>query len=243
MKKTLLLMSLLTLPFIGVAQQIDANAANQPGIVNAADNGIVSISAKGSDIRDILHSLFTQSKKNYVLEPGIRFALYLNLEKVDFDEALMIVAKQANLKFDVQNGIYYVGKAPAKPATVTTSTSTSASEIPTEKPVVEKPKVEKPKGTLPTNVLAKHVTTRYSKTDIRTLFADLAKQTEITIEVDKSVPNFKLDAYLINTSLKYGLDHVTEAAGLAYRFTQNLSIEIYRPQPETNRVSIVANDK
>ena len=43
-------------------------------------------------------------------------------------------------------------------------------------------------------------------------------QAGIAIEVDPTVPGYKLDAYLINTSLKYALDQVTEAAGLKYRF-------------------------
>ncbi|MFX5517634.1 STN domain-containing protein, partial [Acinetobacter baumannii] len=36
--------------------------------------------------------------------------LFLILNDVSFDEALEIVLKQANLKYDLQNDIYYVGK-------------------------------------------------------------------------------------------------------------------------------------
>ncbi len=186
----------------------------------------ISVTAKGTDVKTILGDLFAQAHKNYVIQPETYFALHLTLDKVDFDEALMIIEKLANLKIELQNGIYYVGRA-IKPKPTVDANHTLA-------PV-------KPAGTLPKTVLTKKLTTRSSKVDLRELFADISKQTGVVIEVEKSVPAYKLDAFLINTSLKYGLDEITQAAGLAYRFTDSLSIEIYKPAApvESNRVLVV----
>ncbi len=192
----------------------------------------VSIAAAGTDVKLVLGQLFAQVHKNFVIEPNIYFALNLSLDKVDFDEALMIVLKTANLKSELQNGIYYIGKAPAKKPTVDNSTTTT--------PTTTVP--AKPAGTLPKTVLTKKLTTRLAKIDIRQLFSEITKQTGVTIEIDKSVPNYKLDAFLINTSLKYALDQITTAAGLEYKFTDTLSIQITKPAAppeETSRVSIV----
>jgi hypothetical protein len=189
----------------------------------------VSISATGTDVKLVLGQLFGQVHKNFVIEPNTYFALNLSLDKVDFDEALMIVLKIANLKSELQNGIYYISKAPAKKPTVDNSATTTPTTTVPAKPV----------GTLPKTVLTKKLTTRLAKIDIRELFTEITKQTGVTIEIDKSVPNYKLDAYLINTSLKYALDQITTAAGLEYKFTDTLSIQIIKPAEETSRVSIV----
>lgn len=181
----------------------------------------VTVNAKGDDVRSVLHDLFGQAKQNYVLDPGVRFVLYLSLKDVEFEEALTLVCKQAGLTYDLQNGIYFVSKAKtAKPV---------------EKPAVKEP--EKPKGKLPEAVLSKKVTTRLTKVDLRTLFMEFGKQAGLTFEVGADVPNYKVDAFLIGTSLKYALDNVTKAAGLTYKFTDNLTIAIVKPE-DPNRIVV-----
>ncbi len=169
---------------------------------------MVKVNAKGEDVRSVLHELFGQAKKNYVLDPGVRYALYLSLTDVEFEEALQLVCKMASLKYEQQNGIFFVSKIPSKPV------------------VKETPKVEapKPKGKLPTTVLTKSVTTRFDKVDLRFLFAEISKQTGVAIEIDKAIPAYKLDAYLAKTSLKFALDTICDAANLKYTFTDNLTI-------------------
>lgn len=192
----------------------------QAAVQQAAD-GTVSISASGSDVRGVLHDLFTQAKKNYVCDPFSSFVLHLSLTGVEFEEALQIVCKVANLEYEVQNGIYYVDRkktqAPTKGAT----------EIKATLPV-------KPKGKLPDAVLEKMVTVRLDKTELKTVFGEFGKQAGITVEVASSVPGYKIDAYLINTSLKYALDMVTNATALKYRLTDRMTIEIYKPEPENS---------
>lgn len=187
--------------------------------LSAVQEPTVSVNSKGDDVRSVLHGLFEQAKKNYVLEPGVRFVLYLSLKDVELEEALGLICAQANLTFEIQNGIYFVNRVKV------------AESKPANKPPV------KPKGKLSEGVLNSKVTTRLAKTDLRAVFTELGKQTKVTIEVATDVPAYKLDAFLIDTSLKYALDNITKATGLVYVFTDNLTIAIKKPE-NPNRVSV-----
>jgi len=210
MKNLLTLLAAITMfaaPYTAMAQETGSQQA-LPSI---------SVDAKGDDVRSVLHDLFGQAKKNYVLDPGVRFALYLSLNEIEFEEALHLICKNASLTYEIQNGIYFVKRAPA----------------PQPKP---EPKAEeKPKGKLPETVLAKPVTTKLEKTDLRTLFTELGKQTEITFEVDPAVPAYKLDAFLTKLSLKSALTQICDATKLEYVLTDRLTILI-RKKAEENRI-------
>jgi hypothetical protein len=208
MKKALLL-ALVLIPLLALAQGEDKTKAQKEPVM-------VSITGKATDVRAIIADLFTQAKQNYVLQPGVQCALFLTLDKIEFEEALNIVCAQSKLQFEIQNGIYFITKA---------------------KPAVIAPAIPVIKGTLDKAVLQKQLTTKLAKTDIRAVFAEFAKQTHIRIEVDKSVPNFKLDAFLTKTTLGFSLQKVTEATGLKFKFTDRLSIAIYKPE-DLNKVSI-----
>lgn len=180
----------------------------------------VSVKAKGDDVRTVLHDLFSQAKKNYILEPGVRYALYLSLDGVEFEEALQLVCKNASLDYELQNGIYFVKKTDGSTASTTA----------------------KPKGKLPESVLNKMITTRFDKIDIRTLFSNISKQAGITIEIDKEVPAYKLDAYLLKTSLKFALTTICDAARLKYVFTDNKTILLTpKKDGEDSKVSLRGN--
>lgn len=180
----------------------------------------VSVSSRGSDVRGVLHDLFTQSNKNYIIDTGIRMQpLYLSLKDVEFDEAVEQICKLCELKFELQNGIFYFTKA-LKPATVVKT----GGEKPTQKP---DPVFEAPKGPYASTVLNKRITTKFSRIDLRDLAKELSKQTGLMIEIDPKTPKYRIDAYLTNTSLKYCLDQITTAAKLRYRLTDHQSIEIY----------------
>jgi type II secretory pathway component GspD/PulD (secretin) len=218
--KRILILTLAMLPLFGFAQgETKADALPQT----------VSVSSKGEDVRSVLHDLFSQSKKSFVLQPNIRFVLYLSLKEIEFEEALQLICTTAGLKYEVQNGIYFVSNAPKpKPE--------PEKQDKQEKPEEAAPAL--PKGKLPESVLQKRLTTKFQKTDIRLLFADIAKQTGVALEVATSVPAYKLDAFLNDTSLKFALDTVCKAAGLEYKFTDNQSILIAKPEKEANRVAI-----
>lgn len=200
MKRTILAICLL----------LSAFSFGQDEVKVTPDTGLVTISSKGSDVRSVLFDLFSQSKKSFVLEPNTRFVLYLALAGVPFDEALEIVCHSANLKYEVNNDIYYISKQ---------DPASNAKPAPVAAPV-------KVLGKLSDQDLQKSVTTRLTKADIRDVFAEFSTQSGITIEVDKKVPGYKVDAFLVKTSLKYALDVVTKAAGLTYTRTDNKSLKI-----------------
>ncbi len=213
MKSTLALQR--TLVCLGLAFSLAAPVLAQDKPDEASGNvtvtsNQVTIASNGKDIRGILFDLFTQAKKSFVLEPNTHFVLYLALTGVEFDEALEIVCHTAGLKYELNNGIYFLSKDATQPAVV-------------------KPEIKaepKPLGQVTERELQKKLTTRLSKTDIREVFAEFARQSGIAIEVDKKVPAYKVDAFLIDTSLKYALDVVTRATGLEYVKTENRTLLI-----------------
>lgn len=199
------------------------------------EGGYVNISAKGDDVRSVLYDLFRQSNNNFVLDSGVRWVLYLHLEKVTFNEALDIVTKNAEIGYEVKNGVYYIGKG--RKTTKPDGNSTKPSPTPNhdnEKPVV--PKLPDNKGesnnpnpqtkSVSDQDLQKRLTTRYSVTPIRKVFEEFTRQTGVKIEVDSSVPDYKLDAFLIDTSLKYSLDVICDAAKLKWSKTEFGTIKV-----------------
>lgn len=221
MNKTAILAALAISPMFAIAQPIPSQT------------DLISVSAKGADVRTVLCDLFGQAKKSFVVAPDIHFALYLALDKIDFDEALLVVCHTARLKLEIQNGIYYIMKMP---------TSKTANES-VEPKSLKRPAT--PVGPLPQSVLRHRVTTKMTKADIRELFAEIGKQSDVPIVVDKSVPDYKLTAFLKDTSLKYALDHVTKAANLQYRFTDNGTILIFASTSEAkpDAENLVSLDK
>ncbi|MBI5707509.1 MAG: hypothetical protein HZC36_11045 [Armatimonadetes bacterium] len=210
MKKTALIaLALISMSPLALAQKTEGTPPT----------AVVTLSANTMDIRSALNSICGQARKNYVLEAGVTGVVNLALYEMDFDEALVVFTKAANLKFELQNGIYYFSRAK-------TEVQKHAATPPK---AVEKPK---PKGPLPATALQKKITTRLDKTEIRTVFAELTKQTGIEFEITSKVPGYKLDAYLIDTSLRYALDTITKAAGLCYKLTENQTILIDKAQDE-----------
>lgn len=232
--------NLLIALFVVASAVLYADGPTPPPAAPEATKG-VSISAKGDDVRGVLTDLFRQANKNFVLQPGINFALFLNLNDLPFDEALAIITTTASLRFEVQNDIYFIAKA--RPATVPPKTVTAARTEPTTETQTA-PRTATPAapsaGRLPEDVLKRRVTTRLKVTDLRVVLANLSVQTDVAIEIDGNVPAFRIDAFLIDTSLKFALDQITAAAGIRYRFTDNRSIRIFRdaPKPETSRVTL-----
>ena len=206
---------------------IAATAPAQETQTGSIKPALVTVSARGTDVRAVLHDMFKQAGKSFVLEPNIRFYLYIALANVEFEEALRLICKQASLQIEVQNGIYFINKPSAPAAAVKPSVVKAAFET---KPA--------PKGRLPESVLNKKITTRFDKIDFRLFLSNLTQQTGVQFEIAPNVPNFKLDAYLIGTSLKFGLDRICKAAKLKYDFTEDLTIAITRAEP-ANRVAIV----
>jgi len=223
---------LLFLPVLASANQ--ASNTTKPASTETIP---VTISAKGEEVRKVLMSLFDQEKKQYVIQAETRYSVYLSLDNTDFHKALDIVCNLAGLQADLRDGIYFVHtatKLDPKPQPTLKQLPTPAPTVPTVIQHPAAPKLVKPVvlGPVPASALQKHVTTRFKKTAIRDLFADLSKQSGVKIVVDEKVPAYKLDAFLINTSLRYALNSVTKAAGLTWKLPADQTILITSDAPK-----------
>lgn len=223
MKRIALLVALTVLAGAAMAQDTSGKAAEGKPIT-------VSVAANGTDVRSVLSDLFGQAKKNFVLATDIKFTLYLSLTDLEFEEALQLICKTSGLKYEEQNGIFFVNRdKTAKPSVAGSAPQTAAAPTAI-------------KGTLSRLVLNKHVTTKFQKVDIRELFTNLQTQTGVKFEVATNVPAYKLDAFLNNTSLRYALENITQAAKLQYRFTDHFSIEILTVEPEKSHIAVLVPD-
>lgn len=202
--------------------QTDQEKDKQTKQVETSDKGTVTITSSGKDVREILTLVFSQAKKNFVLEKTPRFDLFLALNNVDFEETLQIICNVADLQYEIQNGIYFIKKAAAKGLITNSQAPTTPGKL---------------QGKLNDSVLAKKVTTRISKTDFRDVIKNIAKQTDVWIETESTLSPKVIDAFLIDTTLKQALDMITQALGLDYKFTENQSILIYKPNP--NKVTVL----
>lgn len=200
----------------GKATTQDTQTQSQTQVIEAAvktsEAGQITITSRGHDVREVLFDLFEQGSKSFVLEPGAKVDLYLALSGVEFEEALQIICRVSQLEFTLDNGIYFISKR---------SGAGAGSQ---GGPVIPPPPIR-----LTENDLKRLVTTKMERADIRAVFADFQRQSGIIIDVDAKVPAYKLDAFLVGTTLKFALDTVTKAADLEYVLTDTRSILI-RPK-------------
>ncbi|MCE9559064.1 MAG: hypothetical protein K8R88_08945 [Armatimonadetes bacterium] len=194
------------------------------GIAQSAvkiDRGQITISSRGLDVRQVLHDVFLQAGKNYILDKAVYGELFLALTGVDFDETVEIICKNSNLEYEVRNDIYYVSKirkVSGSKDDVKKTTNSHDSAKPAAATTQE--------GRLDLAVLRKAVNTNFVRTDLRLVTAELAKQAGIRIEVAPSVPKFSVDLILKKSSLGYGLKALTDAMKLEVVFTDKKSILI-----------------
>jgi len=204
--------------------------------VEAAATVKISLDARGEDVREVLATLFAQTKKPYALDAAIKGKLYVKIDALPYEKALTIVLTQAGLFAKDRDGVVMVTTTPAasaiKPVVKPTEKpieKTAEKAKPTEtKPALTKPAETKPAETKPaetklaeiTNATyGRKVTTRLTKATLVDVFKAFGDQAEVTIEVDPSVPAYRVDAFFVKTSLKYALNRVCKAAGLKYTAT------------------------
>lgn len=175
------------------------------------EQGEISITSRGRDVREILHDLILMSGKSYVVEPSVKGQLYLALRGVDFDEALEIICKQCSLDYKIKNDIYFFSQK-SKP--LAPSGGKQAPTTPTKS------------GRLDPSVLRKIVDTNFLRTDLRTVLDSLSKQTGLTIRAHESIPKYSIDLVLKKSSLGYGLKVISDAMKLNVVFTNAGTIEL-----------------
>lgn len=181
----------------------------------------VTVTSNGDDVRKVLFQMFSQAKKNFIVETGLYFSLTLNLSNVPFETALGFICKNAGMAYRIENDVYVFHK-PEKQPLKTQETKTVSGQ--TSAP----PQNAAPK-TLDPSVLNKTINTRLEMADIRDVFREFTKQTGVPIEVDKRVKSLKVNAYMIETSLRFALNSITQTAKLMYTFTDRGTILVSDP--------------
>lgn len=185
--------------------------------ITMAHGQTVSISSNGADVHKVLKSLFDQGKKSYVIEPGVYFAGYFDLTNVEFDEALGIVCHLAKLEVAVRDGIYYISRAHGMTPSLAHETREASSG---SEPARKDSKPSKPAAATTVNnalLYRRKVSVRFKKTEIKAVFGELGRQSNIAISMDPKVPAYRLDVVLKGTSLLYALDKISKAVGLVYK--------------------------
>lgn len=168
-------------------------------------NMTVRIKAKGDDLRKVISEMFEQTGQQYVIETSARQSLYMSLDGVTLEYAMEAISEVADVKFEKVQGVWRVRtKKPLAPVIVTSS-GTAAQKF-----------VEIPAPVKKVDYLLKKVNTKLERTSIRTVFAKFAEQSGVKIELAKDIPEYKIDAFMYNTSLKFALDRICKAASLKY---------------------------
>lgn len=105
------------------------------------------------------------------------------------------------------------------PKTISSRTTFPVGATTEETPIPPKKTSAAPKKVISGQVsLGRRVTTKLPKTDLREVFEAFSQQTGVAIVVESDVPRYKIDAYMKGCSLKYALDKICAATGLAYEF-------------------------
>lgn len=208
----------------------------------------IKIRSKGDDVRTVIDSVFEQTGKQYVLESSVHQTLFMSLDNISFEKAIDILSNVAELEFEEKQGIWHVHSriksvtpaktAPAKTAPKTASKTSKGTEklkpLPTAKTTTASQKFTDDEDETTTAPAPKPIkvdltgrlTVQMKKMDIREVFGEFGRQTKIDIEIDENVPNYKLDAYFYNTSLKFALDKICKIANLKYTFTPSKTVRI-----------------
>ena len=169
----------------------------------------VSVDSRGDDVREVIATLFAQAHRPYALDASIKGRLYVALDRMPFAKALGVVLTQAGLVAREEDGVTMIVPAPMPAA----ASLPSAAVVKKPAPV---PASQPPKPSITKANLARRVTTRLSHAPLADVFATLTEQTRTPIELDPSVPAYRVDAFFVKSSLGYALGRVCKAAGLAY---------------------------
>lgn len=199
-------------------------AAQGSGATATAPDGNVTVTSNGLDVRTVLYDLFKQADKSFVSDVGMYFSLYLTLNNVSFDKALEMICRTAGLSFTIEDGVYIFSR---------TRIGNSTQRSSTPKP-------------LDPSVLNKSLTIRVEQLELKSVLEEIGKQVGVQIELASNVKPFKINAYLIDTTLRFALNSITQSAKLMYTLTDYGTILVSDPEApiqtsqSTNRSQIDA---
>jgi len=170
----------------------------------------VSLDARGEDVREVFATLFAQAKKPYALDASITGKIYVKLDAMPYEKALAIVLAQTGLVAKGREGVVMISPAVAHVAKPPASVVLAKAVVPS-KPIST--------NTIPEKItLGRRVTTHMSRAPLADVFTAFGKQAKVAIDVDPSVPAYRIDAFFVGSSLRYALDQICKAAGLRYEF-------------------------
>jgi type II secretory pathway component GspD/PulD (secretin) len=171
----------------------------------------VTVQSNGNDVRTVLYDLFSQAQKSFVSDVGMYYSLYLTLNNVSFDQALDMICKTAGLSYRIENGVYIFSR--------TKIGAEQRSERLTIKP-------------LDPAVLNKTLTLKAEQTELKAVLEEIGKKVGVTIEVAPNVKPYKINAYLVDSSLRFALNSITQSAKLMYVFTDYGTIKVADPESQ-----------
>lgn len=190
---------LITLVLLGASANALAQAGNEE-----STQATVSVDARGDDVRNVLYDLFKQQGTSFVVQTGVFYNLYLNLENVPFAVALRHICHIAGLTYEIQDGIYVFKVSAAKPSGAIPPTSPGAIQH----------------APIDPSALEKTLTLRLAENDIRTVMRAITAKTEVPILVADDVPSLKVNAYFTGVTVREALNTITKAAGLKWTVTE-----------------------
>jgi type II secretory pathway component GspD/PulD (secretin) len=190
---------LITFALLGATGTAPAQAGSEEG-----KPATVSVDARGDDVRNVLYDLFKQQGASFVVQTGVFYNLYLNLESVPFEVALKHICRIAGLAYEIQDGIYVFKVSAPKPSAVTPPTSPAAIQ----------------QAPIDPSALEKTLTLRLAENDIRTVMRAITAKTEVPILVADDVPSLKVNAYFTGVTVREALNTITKAAGLKWAVTE-----------------------
>lgn len=156
---------------------------------------IVSIQARGIDVKEALVDLFTQAKRDFMLTSGIEKKIYLSVREVPFTKALHMVCEAARLRFVLQDEIYVIEATGSNP------------------------EIQNPIPQNAQDALKKRVSLNVNQTEIQAIAASLSKQSGVPVKLDNGVPNYRINAKLPGTTLEVALNAICSGTGLTYEWT------------------------
>lgn len=206
--------ALLLLPGLAFAQAQTPVQPTKPVPTEAPIK--ISLDSRGQDVREVLATLFAEAKKPYALDAAISGKLYVKIDAMPYEKALAIVLSQSGLMAKDRDGVVIISLA--KETATPVKTATVAKPVPAPKsPIKVADKPAPQSGEVTPNTYARKVTTRLTKASLADVFTAFGTQADVKIELDSSVPAYRIDAFFVKTSLKYALNRVCKAAGLKYR--------------------------
>ena len=133
------------------------------------DTYLVSLNAKGEDIKDILQEIAQKTGRNIIFSKDISGGLYLTLNKVSLDRAIDLIIRSLGYTYEIREGGFIIVSVPKG--------ETPSAPILEIKELVKIDKI----GDI------YYVTADLRKSDIRDILQEIAKKTEFNFVIDPKV--------------------------------------------------------